>query len=405
MTSLAARLGWSPPWGTTPSAAGGVAPGAWFWLWDVYFALGTATVGVTAVTAAHSVAAGTLAAASLLAIAPWYLAVGRPAFRAGHQDGRGWPFVGGLVVLASAAAWAVPESAFALFVLCPMAFMALPLSQALLAVVGLSLAPLAVSALHGPGRLSASAPMIVLGLGFTILAGTYLDRTIRINQERGRLITELEASRAEVQMLSHRAGVDEERIRLTGEIHDTLAQGFTSVITLTQAAQGCIRRDPTRAAHFLELAVATSRENLSEARALVSGHTPVALSASSLHEALTQLVDGFGQRALTVPTYSSTGTPRELSTANQVVLLRTAQEALTNVSRHSRAQSVRVDLTYAEHLVRLTVQDDGVGFVSRASGSGFGLTGMRARATQVGADLSVRSDPGLGTIVSVTVSG
>ena len=101
------------------------------------------------------------------------------------------------------------------------------------------------------------------------------------SSERAHLIAELEASRAEVARLSHEAGVAAERARLAGEIHDTLAQGFTSIITLVQAAESEALRDER-----LALAVRTARENLAESRALVAALAPSALGSGSLHDAV-----------------------------------------------------------------------------------------------------------------------
>jgi signal transduction histidine kinase len=95
---------------------------------------------------------------------------------------------------------------------------------------------------------------------------------------------------------------------------------------------------------------------------------------------------------------------RELPTATEVVLLRSTQEALTNVRRHSGAHEVAILLAYAETTVRLVVRDDGRGFDPAAvRGSAFGLRGMRLRAEQVAGALRVRSDPETGTTIELEV--
>ena len=97
-----------------------------------------------------------------------------------------------------------------------------------------------------------------------------------------------------------------------------------------------------------------------------------------------------------------TGDVRELPTRVEVVLLRAAQEALTNVRRHARAREAGVVLAYTAGAVRLVVRDDGQGFDPSAV-RGYGLDGMRSRASQVDGTLSVRSDPSTGTTVELEV--
>jgi signal transduction histidine kinase len=94
----------------------------------------------------------------------------------------------------------------------------------------------------------------------------------------------------------------------------------------------------------------------------------------------------------------------------EVTLLRVAQEALTNVSRHASASRVAVTLSYMDDVVTLDVRDDGVGFAppdgthnGTEHAGGFGLTAMRQRAGEVGGTLAIESEPGLGTCISASV--
>jgi signal transduction histidine kinase len=88
--------------------------------------------------------------------------------------------------------------------------------------------------------------------------------------------------------------------------------------------------------------------------------------------------------------------------ATDVVLLRAAQEAFTNIRKHSQANTVTVTLSPLKHGVRLSVADNGIGLADDHT-EGFGLRGMRARASQVGATMSVTPTPGGGTTVTVEV--
>ena len=136
---------------------------------------------------------------------------------------------------------------------------------------------------------------------------------IEQSRERGQLIERLEASRAEVARLSHETGVAAERARLAGEIHDTLAQGFTSIITLLQAV------DPGLSDERLALAVRTAKENLAEARALVAALSPSALASGSLPDSVRRQASRFAEETGTPADLRLTGEERELPTAVSVV--------------------------------------------------------------------------------------
>ncbi|MCP9971452.1 sensor histidine kinase [Actinomadura madurae] len=110
----------------------------------------------------------------------------------------------------------------------------------------------------------------------------------RQNRERLRLIEELDRTRGELAEVSREAGVLAERERLARDIHDTIAQGFASIVMLLQAAEA--DAGPNR---HLELAVRTARENLAETRGLVAALAPPALDGGSLVEALRRMADDF----------------------------------------------------------------------------------------------------------------
>ena len=190
------------------------------------------------------------------------------------------------------------------------------------------------------------------------------------------------------------------------EIHDTLAQGYTSIIMLAQVARTALEKDRTgELAQRLELIEEVACENLGEARSLVAASAPVGLDGATLTDAVRRLVRRFGAETRIVTQVSVTGEPAGLSRDGEVLLLRSAQEALANVRRHSGARSVTVGLTGTEADARLQVTDDGTGFDLRdtAGPRGFGLAGMRDRAEACGGELSLTSAPGQGTQVAVRV--
>ncbi|MET0419389.1 MAG: sensor histidine kinase [Actinoplanes sp.] len=366
-------------------------------LWDIY--LGIVAVAVAAATLTlDGFAPGRrlIAVTAIAAMAVLHLVFGRRLTRA-DPEGRSARLVLLVqVALFAVAVFAVPFTTWLLFAITPLIFMLAPLRTAVVLVVIANLVPVAAVAVLNPPEVLPQLLISAISCAAGLWLGFWIVRVIEQNIERGQLIERLEASQAEVARLSHEAGVGAERARLAGEIHDTLAQGFTSIITLLQAA------DPSLADERLALAVRTAKENLAEARALVAALSPSALAAGSLPDSVRRQASRFAEETGTPATFRLTGDERELPTAVAVVVLRAAQEALTNVRRHAGAQSAAVLLAYSETSVRLVVRDDGRGFVPGAA-DGFGLSGMRARAAQVNGTLSVHSDPSLGTTIELEV--
>jgi signal transduction histidine kinase len=192
-----------------------------------------------------------------------------------------------------------------------------------------------------------------------------------------------------------------ERQRLAGEIHDTVAQGFTSIIMLLQAADAAVPHEPATARKHLALALQTARDNLAEARALVAALAPADLESAALDGALRRLTDTAAAQREIAAEFEVTGTPRPLPRPAEVMLLRVGQEALANAGKHAQAGRILVRLRYADGVVGLDVTDDGIGFEPGRPAGGFGLRGMRTRVDQQGGRLDVRSTPGQGTTVSV----
>jgi signal transduction histidine kinase len=253
---------------------------------------------------------------------------------------------------------------------------------------------------------------VVIALGIVIFTVTFsyafsrwTIRVIEQSLERAALISQLESTRAALAAAHHEAGVLAERHRLAGEIHDTLAQGFTSIVTLVQAAGASLPPGASAARRHLDLALATARENLAEARTLVAALSPAPLESGSLAEAVRRVADATGAEAGVQARSEVTGTARRLPMGAEVVLLRVCQEALANVRKHAAAHQVAVRLSYADDVVRLTVADDGAGFDPELITSGYGLRGMRDRIAQVGGTIQVTSAPGRGTQVCAEVPG
>jgi signal transduction histidine kinase len=241
-----------------------------------------------------------------------------------------------------------------------------------------------------------------VSLLFSLLLGLWIARIIDQSRGRAELIEELDATRAELAQAHHAQGVMAERERFAREIHDTLAQGFTSVVMLSQAAQAQLSRNPAAVNGQLEAIERTARENLAEARAVVAAFSPVALDGTDLGGALRRLADRFSQETGIAVDVEVGADGLGLARDREVVLLRAAQEALANVRRHADAGAVTIRLHLADGAAQVEVSDDGSGF-DPAAADGFGLSGMRDRVHDVGGDVDVETGPGLGTRVRVSV--
>ncbi|MEU8079939.1 sensor histidine kinase [Catellatospora citrea] len=379
----------------------------WLWRWDMYLVTCLAVVAVSVARHTEIDAAPRAVAVTCIVIMVLSWAVGRRT--APVDDDHDHETVGGrwyvvlLIVLFVVAVAADDMSTFTLFALCPMVFLCLSQRPALLAVAVLNLAPLPINLLRGVdlAAIRTGVAISVLGLTFSVLIGTTIDRVTRQNAERGQLIQDLEATRAEVSALSHEAGVAAERARLAADIHDTLAQGFTSIVTLLQAVESELDTDRAAADRHLALAVRTARDNLAEARAMVTVLTPAELRTAKLADVVARQVARLADDTGAATSCTVENLPPALPTAVEVVLVRALQESLANIRKHAGASTVTVDLIGAADTVTLTVSDDGAGFDPATAADGYGMRGMLARAEQVAGRLAVQSAPGLGTTLTL----
>ena len=207
--------------------------------------------------------------------------------------------------------------------------------------------------------------------------------------DKERAMEALARTQEELAAAEHAAGAAAERERWAREVHDTLAQGFVSVVALSQAARAELEaagEGPHPVLHGrLAQIEETARDNLIEARALVTGRAPSALHSGGLEAVLQRLVGAQGHHG--VEASLSAGPPADLTPGLQVVVLRLVQEALSNVVRHARAEHAEVLVSPDDGELVVTVKDDGVGVGGAPEGTG--MTGMRARVESLGGTLSV----------------
>jgi signal transduction histidine kinase len=247
---------------------------------------------------------------------------------------------------------------------------------------------------------------LVATVALALVIAVVVDAVARQSEQRRAALEELAATRAELAATARRAGVLEERQRLARELHDTVAQDLTSVVTHLEAAEQAVAEQPELARTHLDTARRAARDGLGELRRSVHALRPDLLAGAPLPDALRAAADRWSADHGVPAQVRVTGEAVPLPPDTEVALLRTAQEALANTARHARAHRVVVSLSYLGDSVTLDVDDDGVGFtgtpVPRPDG-GFGLVAMRERIAAVGGRLDVESAPGEGTTVAAEV--
>jgi signal transduction histidine kinase len=432
--------------------------------WEAFYAL-VYVASTILVESAHLTPGSRVAASlALAAMVPWYLFLGRPIMRLDEETWlrvvtgwRGPVYLTGIIALFAVAQHANPDAWFLAFSLSSQCFqMATPIRRAMVYVIVLNVIGGLMIVLDSDTAQNVATAIgtALFAIAFAVVYSRWMARVIDQSRERAALIAQLESAQAELAAAYHETGVHAERQRLAAEIHDTLAQGFLSIVTLIQAAQAS-RADtgsgvtgPGQAAEagdagagpsgpelggaapdrtdpvgdYLDLVVATARENLAEARGLIAALAPASLDDVGLAGAVARATHATGKAAGIEATCAAEGTGRPLPTATEVVLLRVCQEALANVRKHAAATRVEVRLRYTPGVVELAVTDNGRGFaavqkagaasawadatwVAGGSGGfrGFGLRSMEERLRQVGGTLSVATATGAGTTIRAEI--
>jgi signal transduction histidine kinase len=251
-----------------------------------------------------------------------------------------------------------------------------------------------------------------VAVGFGIVGG---ERIGNLSEQRRRSLIELEAVleenaglHAQLVAQAREAGIHDERQRIAGEIHDTIAQGLTGVITQLEAASR-IKDDPIELQRRLDNATDLARASLDEARRTMRAVLPAPLEDRHLPDALADEAARWSTLSQVPVDMVTTGEAHGLHPEVEVTMLRVVQEALANVAKHADASRVGVTLSYMGDVVTVDVRDDGTGLshIPSVNGAdvdaGFGLVAMRQRVERLAGTLEIESDPGRGTAVSATL--
>src|SRR3954467_10618270 len=226
------------------------------------------------------------------------------------------------------------------------------------------------------------------------------EEVVRLHQAFNRMLDRLELERRQSSEAVLRAQ-EAERARLARDLHDEANQSLTGVLLRLRA----IEHDaPEQLRPELRETAEAATMAMDELLRLARELRPSALDDHGLEAALRTQGDGFARQTGVDGVLEISPEVGELGPDEQTVVYRVVQEALNNVAQHAGAQKVTVELRRADGRKMLRVSDDGGGFNDAAAETpGLGITGMRERARLAGGRLRVRSRPGAGTVVELTL--
>ena len=317
------------------------------------------------------------------------------------RPGTGAAWLGIVAALWVALVWTSPDFAWLEFPLVMLACYLLP-------------TPLGIAASLAAGAFTVAVMAPETGIGGIIgptigtlvaVVASFAYQALRGEAEHYKLIAaRLEATQMELAESQYQAGALQERTRLAREVHDTMAQGLSSIVLFGRVAAGHLESgNPARrekAQEILRTIVDTASENLSEARRFVAANSPEAAPLSDRLEALAASARS-RQKAIDSPldlTLVAPGADQITGEAADVVE-RVVREGVSNIVRHSHAGKAVVTVEKLGNVATVDVFDDGSG-VKRPAGHG--LTGLRARVAEVGGTLELESSP-RGTVLAARI--
>lgn len=206
---------------------------------------------------------------------------------------------------------------------------------------------------------------------------------------------------AELNKQAQALAVLEERQRLAHNLHDAINQSLFSAGLIAEVLPRLWERDQDEARRSLEDLRRLTRGAMAEMRALLAELRPSTLTDAELGDLVRLLGNAFTGRT-NIPAKITVVGQGVLPADVQVAIYRVCQEALNNVAKHARASLVEIDLKHEDDAIELSIRDDGQGFdPARITSGHYGLSMMRERVEGVGAQLSVTSEAGRGTKLTI----
>ncbi len=201
---------------------------------------------------------------------------------------------------------------------------------------------------------------------------------------------------------------EDERYRVSREIHDGPAQELANLIYQSSICERLVDRQPDEAKASLQELRRQIRQCLTDVRQVIFDMRPMSLDDLGLIPALRQLILKMKDRGMLDATLQVDGKEKQLEKHVEVGIFRIIQESLNNVCRHAETKTANVRILFTESHMALLIADNGKGFnqeeleekrKNSQGGGHFGMTGMEERAKIIGAELTVTSEAGKGTRV------
>ena len=299
-----------------------------------------------------------------------------------------------------------PVIMFAMLPLVGQAVVLLP-RRLMFATCGTMLLCLAVpmAIFSGWGPASVLGVFFLAGIVFVVVITELAVKEQRGRREIERLLAELKDANDRLRQYADRVeelATLKERNRLAREIHDSLGHYLTVVIVQIEAVMAVFEKDREQSLDLLRKAQGLAQKGLGEVRRSVATLRAAPVELRSLIDSMNTLIEEC--RASGLPTeFQLIGTARNLSPPTELAVYRAAQEALTNVRKHSQARTATVTLIYSADNIWLKVHDDGIGATRLTKG--FGLLGMQERVQNLGGEVRIATAANEGFTLEVGLPG
>jgi len=275
-------------------------------------------------------------------------------------------------------------------------------NHVILVPLGLTEAPAAFAALIFPETAEISGN----DLGFldTLSGG------VKIAIERATLYHDLKESKEQIEKLLSKVilAQEEERKRVSAEIHDSIAQSLVGALTRVQMCEGLVPKQSKTAQRELKELKTLIQDSIKEVRQIIFNLRPSTLDDLGLVPTLEHYLKKFEKETRIRASLSAKLPPEKLPSAIETTLYRVVQEALTNVRKHAKATRVRLDLKAVKGKLHLSIHDNGAGMKKiksspAPSGEGVGIIGMKERVELLGGTFAVGSRNGKGSLISIEI--
>jgi signal transduction histidine kinase/FixJ family two-component response regulator len=230
--------------------------------------------------------------------------------------------------------------------------------------------------------------------------------------ENAKLFNDVTEHKSSIEMFLRKnlTAQEDERKRISSELHDSLAQWIVSASYSTQLSDSLITMSKYDEARIeIKRTYKILDQSIKELRRVILDLHPVILSEMGLVEAIKQHMDSFFYKMEIKSTFKKVGIPRSLAPTQDIVIYRIVLEALNNIRKHAKATRVAVVIRYGPSEVLIKVEDDGCGFdlpatLQRETSNGnIGLLSMRERAEMAGGSFNITSVPGKGTKIIIRI--